>query len=223
MFNLTRLVTLRPDASPEDRDAAVAAIQETLRRLPLVVRSTVRPVGEYAVNGGDVACHLQFADEGSFFAARNHDAWQAFEKAFAAGKIAAVDGVTYRHELVVRREPGIKNCLHRTLLLAIRPGSSPAKVAQFEAEMREMADYLPAIRNWSFSRVIGSTGARGWTHVWEQEFQDVGGLMGPYMMHPIHFAHIDRWFDSESQDWIVDPQLRHSYWSIDESVIAPVD
>lgn len=223
MFNVTRLVTFRPQATKNDRDGTVRTITKILDDLPHVLRRNVRPVGEYAMHGGDLACFIQFADEDAFFTARRDSAWQALENALAANEVAQVDGVTYRPELIGCREPAIRNCIHRTLLLAIKPGSPPAKVARFEAEMREMADYLPAIRNWSFSRVLTSTGDRGWTHVWEQEFQDVAGLLGPYMMHPIHFAHIDRWFDTESQDWIVDPQLRHSYWSIDESVIAPVD
>ena len=40
-------------------------------------------------------------------------------------------------------------------------------------------------------------GTSAWTHVFEQEFTDVEGLMGPYLMHPIHWAVVDRWFDPE--------------------------
>ena len=39
--------------------------------------------------------------------------------------------------------------------------------------------------------------------VFEQEFTDERGLMGPYLMHPIHWARVDRWFDPECPEFIV--------------------
>ena len=39
------------------------------------------------------------------------------------------------------------------------------------------------------------------------------------MMHPVHWAHVERWFDSEYPEWLVDTQIVHSVCSIDEPVI----
>lgn len=220
MFNVTKLLYLRAEAGAGALEHVARQLGDALARVPRLTHFNVRPVGDYTVSGGDLACHAQFATEGDFAAARQGVEWQAVESVLGDAAIAAINGVTYRNELVETREPGIRDCIHRTLLLAVKPGTPPAKIAQFEAEMREMPAHLPAIRNWSFSRAQTSTGARAWTHIWEQEFADVAGLNGPYMMHPIHFAHIDRWFDTESHDWIVDPLLCHSYWPIDRSVIA---
>ena len=59
--------------------------------------------------------------------------------------------------------------------------------------------------------MVQAEGARPWTHVWEQRYDALDGLMGDYMMHPYHWARVDRWFDPESPDWIVDTHLCHSF------------
>ncbi|MDV6240320.1 antibiotic biosynthesis monooxygenase family protein [Rhodococcus opacus] len=53
------------------------------------------------------------------------------------------------------------------------------------------------------SRVHESAGSARWTHVWEQEYANLDGLLGPYMTHPYHWAHIDRWFGPERGPRIV--------------------
>ena len=68
---------------------------------------------------------------------------------------------------------------------------------------------------------VESGGARNWTHVWEQEYTDIGGLTGPYMLHPYHWSHIDRWYDPDCTDWIVDPHLCHTYCTFEDSMLAP--
>ena len=75
------------------------------------------------------------------------------------------------------------------------PDTDADTVARFEDELSSMARYIPAIRAWQLSRVDDAIGTSQWTHVFEQEFSDVDGLMGPYLMHPIHWAVVDRWFD----------------------------
>ena len=65
-----------------------------------------------------------------------------------------------------------------------------------------------------------ASGARGWTHVWEQEFANIGGLAGEYMLHPYHWARIDRWFDPECTQWMIDTTLCHSFCALDDSVLS---
>ncbi len=74
-----------------------------------------------------------------------------------------------------------------------------------------MPRYVRTITSWQLSRVERAIGASPWTHVFEQEFTDVEGLMGPYLMHPIHWAYVDRWFDPECPDVIVRDRVCHSF------------
>lgn len=101
--------------------------------------------------------------------------------------------------------------VYRALLLSVLPRAMAHQRERFESELLAMPRYIGAIRGWRLSRVREATGRRQWTHVWEQEFASVDGLLGAYMLHPYHWAVVDRWFDPESPDWIVDPYLCHSF------------
>ena len=56
--------------------------------------------------------------------------------------------------------------------------------------------------------------------MFEQEFTDVDGLMGPYLMHPIHWAVVDRWFDPECPEVIVRDRVCHSFCALSSPVLA---
>jgi hypothetical protein len=101
--------------------------------------------------------------------------------------------------------------VYRVLLMSVKPAATPAQIERFECDLLAMPRYIASIRAWRLGRVREAAGARRWTHVWEQEYADVAGLSGPYMLHPYHWAVVDRWFDPESTDWIVDPWLCHSF------------
>lgn len=106
--------------------------------------------------------------------------------------------------------------IYRALLVAIDPDTDPALVAQFESETTAMPDYIHTIGASQLSRVDSGT---GWTHVWEQEFADLDGLTGPYMTHPYHWSHIDRWFDLERGTKIV-TRLCHSFGALDGPLLS---
>ena len=74
-----------------------------------------------------------------------------------------------------------------------------------------MGLYIPTIVNWQVSRVLEASGARPWTHVWEQEYEDISGLHGAYMLHPHHWGYIDRWYDPECTDYMIDTHLCHTF------------
>lgn len=100
----------------------------------------------------------------------------------------------------------------RTLWLRVLPGTDPDALAQFEAETPLLAEAVPAIRNWRWSRVrtaVPNPMALRWTHLWEQEFETSDGLQIDYMSSPSHWGYIDRWFDPEMPDQIVDLWLAH--------------
>jgi hypothetical protein len=221
MFKLTRLITFRADAAEPDREALAERLRAVAAASPEVLRSYLAPTQAGNLNGGDLIWHVQFADEAACRRTLAGADWRDADHALASDPVAHVDGVGYRQELLHIGAPAFPGGIHRTLLIAVRPGTAAAKIAAFEAEMREMAHYLPCIRNWGFSRVATSVGARRWTHVWEQDFDDVGALFGPYMNHPIHFAHIDRWYDTQSHDFIVDTHIGHTFCAVQGSMLAP--
>lgn len=110
----------------------------------------------------------------------------------------------------------------RTLLLTVRAGTPADVVARFEADLVAMPDHISTIRSWALSRVDTSWGGASdsWTHVWEQEFDDVDGLNGEYLLHPYHWSHVDRWFDAELTESIVEPALAHLYRWADGPVLG---
>src|SRR5690606_3995947 len=93
------------------------------------------------------------------------------------------------------------------------------RLARYDAETRAMPRYIRTIRSWQLATTCEATGSRPWTHVWEQEYEDLAGLTGAYMMHPFHWAHIDRWYDPESPHWLVDPYVCHGFCATRAPVI----
>lgn len=104
--------------------------------------------------------------------------------------------------------------IYRALLLSLKPGIDMALAARFEREVLAMPRHIRSIRAWRLSRVAQAHGTRPWTHLWEQRYDTLDGLVGPYMLHPYHWAWVDRWFDPESPHWIVDTHLCHSFCNL---------
>jgi hypothetical protein len=202
MYSLIALVHLDGEAAP---------ISAAFSKLG----ATVAPVMEGNFNGGDLSAIWNFDDEAAFRTARS-----AINAILNGAGVARADTAFFRHGATGVREPGLSTGVHRTLFLCADHHVSDARRAQFEAEMALMPKYIPAIRNWRLSRVVEAAGELPWTHVWEQEFVDVGGLTGPYMLHPWHWAFIDRWFDPECPDWIVNPRLCHSFAAYGVAILS---
>jgi hypothetical protein len=193
MHNLVCLVHV---ASGEG--AAVSAGLEALG-------GAVAPVLEGNFNGGDLAARFVFADEAAYRAAR-----PAIDGVLAGSAVTRADTACFADGTGGGTAPGLAGGIWRGLLLCADRSQDKSLLERFEAELLLMPKYIPAIRNWRLSRVIEATGELPWTHVWEQEFDALDGLMGPYMMHPYHWASVDRWFDPECPDWLVNPHLCHS-------------
>lgn len=116
------------------------------------------------------------------------------------------------------REPDIHDAVKRTLLLRVGPAAPPAEVERFEADLLGMPHHITAIRNWRLSRVESSRG--GWTHCWEQEYEDVSGLREDYMNHPYHWAYVDGWFDHEDPKCIVAPEVVHVFYEVSSTILG---
>lgn len=199
MFSVTRLL----DVAEEERDRLLSALRAAARDAQ-ASRWVVQPTLPGARNGGDILLHLRFDAED-----RAGPALRRFAPVLDDFAVTRVNGANYRGTPVRRGEsPGT---VYRALLLRVSPTTPAAIVDRFEHELSSMARYVPSIRAWQLSRVSEGIGTCAWTHVFEQEFSDVDGLMGAYLMHPIHWAVVDRWFDPECPDVIVHDRVCHSF------------
>jgi hypothetical protein len=194
MFNVIRLI------HTDQRDRLLDAVRDATAGVP---RALVEPTLPGSRNGGDILVRLHFEDESD---------WTRVEPVLAAVtddvSVTRVDGATYRGKPAVSDNPG---SVYRSLLLRVSPGTDEATVSRFEDDLRLLTRYVSTITEWQLSRVDSAVGASAWTHVFTQRFTDVDGLMGAYLMHPIHWAYVDRWFDPECPEYIVRDRVCHSF------------
>lgn len=211
MFRVTHLVHLTEGTGISEKVAVIDALRGVA---PAACRVHAAPTLPGVYNGGDVMAHHVFADKNDWEEAR-----AAFDALLLQEGIRHFDRVACAAPLVDGRTGEINRGVYRALFLAVKPGVDQARVEAFERELGQMPHYITAIRNWRLSRVEQAAGARAWTHLWEQEYESIEGLNGPYMLHPYHWARVDRWFDPECEDWIVDTLICHSFSDFDQQVI----
>ncbi|OBF85298.1 stress responsive protein [Mycobacterium sp. 852002-51163_SCH5372311] len=205
---MTRLL----DVADDDRDRLVAELRSAAAETG-ALRSAVGPTLTGSRNGGDILVHLRFSEEGGWRCAADR-----FDALLASPTVTRVNGAAYRGE--PRRSGDTAGTVYRTLLLRVHPDTDEETVTRFEHELSSMPLYVSTIRAWQLSRVVEPVGDARWTHVFEQEFSDAEGLLGPYLMHPIHWAVIDRWFDPETTDVIVHDRICHSFCSVEHPVLS---
>ncbi|MFJ2662910.1 Dabb family protein [Nocardia fluminea] len=204
MFEVTRLVHLSPGTEAIVRDRLMTRVREIAA--PAAHRVLVEPTLPGVRNGGDVLVHLRF-DESAEWTGTVAEV----DSLLSQSLVARVDGAEYQGGTAGVAAPDATGSVYRVLLLRVERDTPCATVERFEADLLRMPRYLAGIRSWQLSRVTRGTGRSAWTHVWEQEFADLDALAGPYLMHPIHWAHVDRWFDPECPDMIVRDRICHSF------------
>lgn len=208
MYSVIRLL----DVVEEERDRMLTALRAAALDAG-TQRWVVQPTLPGARNGGDILLHLSFDVED-----RAHCAITSFAPLLADPAVTRVNGADYSGKPVRRSDtPGT---VYRALLLRVLPDTPAPTVARFEDELSSMARYISTIRAWQLSRVSEPVGATAWTHVFEQEFSDIEGLMGPYFMHPIHWGVVDRWFDPECPDVIIRDRVSHSFCACHETILT---
>lgn len=220
----TAQLRLRETVTAEQRAELEALLREAAQQLPgLAMASLSANVApEYAA--GHYTWDLLYPDAATADAARRSVPWRerllpALEQYCAARHALSLETVA-----AGLRSPGIGNAIKRTAYFRMLPGSSVAQAAQFEQTLLAMAAQIPEIRNWRLSRARtldwDTAQCSPWSYVWEQEFASLDDLLGPYMLHPHHWAHVDRWFDPESGVQAVDVNLSHAFCAIEESVLS---
>ena len=197
MYSVTRLL----DVVADERERVLVSTRSRTEAIGARFH-LVEPTLPGSRNGGDILIHLRFDSRHEWLTVADSFAGLLYEPA-----ITRINGVSYPG-IVTRSGDGT---VYRTLLLRVSPETRADIVTHFEDELRSMARFIPAIRAWQLSRVDEAIGDSQWTHVFEQEFGDLDGLTGPYLMHPIHWAVVDRWFDPECPDVIIRDRLCHSF------------
>jgi Stress responsive A/B Barrel Domain len=206
MYSVTRLL----DVIGEERDRVLTSVRSGAK-VTQAHHTLVEPTLPGSRNGGDVLVHLRFNSRRDWLSAADD-----FAVVLQDPAITRINGVTYPGTPASHAGAGT---VYRALLLRVLPDTDPSTLARFEDELSSMARYIPAIRTWQLSRVDEAIGTSQWTHVFEQEFSDLDGLMGPYLMHPIHWAVVDRWFDPECPEVIIRDRVCHSFCHCDESIL----
>jgi len=199
MYNVTTLI------HTDEREPVLAALRDVVRDVPdALVEATLPGVR----NGGDILMHLRFADDSQWSGLQ-----APLDTVLSGPAVTHVDSAHYRGSPVGPDEPG--GSVYRALLLRIAPDTSDDVLARFEADLTAMPRYVSTITAWQLSRVEIAIGTSPWTHVFSQRFTDLDGLRGPYLMHPIHWAYVDRWFDPECPEYVVRERVCHSFCAID--------
>jgi hypothetical protein len=207
MFSVVRLL----DVAEGNRDRVLALVRDAAEHVG-AHRWVVAPTDPRSRNGGDILLHLGFV-EGSQW----HCVAEYFDDILKDPAISRVNGASYAGNPT---HTGRSGTVYRVLLLRVLPGTDPDTVRRFESELLAMPKYVSTMTAWRLSRADEPIGDRAWTHVFEQEFTDADGLMGPYLMHPIHWAVVDRWFDPETTDVIIRDRVCHSFCAITEPVLS---
>ena len=207
MSEIVWIVTLRGDLDDKAREAFTGAV-----RASAVAMGATHALVEASAPGGreagDLIVRVGFADEALWERAAERLETLGLE-AEHAGMLARVDGAAYR----ALRTGGVspRAGVFRTALFAATRRPNRRRIAMFEAETAAMPRQVASIRGWMLGTVTRSCGRLGWTHVWEQTFDELEGLTKTYMNHPCHWGQVDRWFDPEHPDWQIDPGLCHAF------------
>jgi hypothetical protein len=200
MYNVTRLI----DVDEAHRERVCDSLQHLAHRSG-AHRHLVAPTLPGSRNGGDLLLHLRFTDIAQWAGTAAE-----FGAALADPAITRVNGAGYPGSptAIADRSAGT---VYRALLLRVQPDCDPEHLSRFEEDLKRLPGYVSTISAWQLSRPNHTVGSTGWTHVFEQEFSDADGIMGAYLMHPIHWAVVDRWFDPECPDAIVRERVCHSF------------
>lgn len=202
MYSVTRLIHTSSDAA---RDRLLTPLQALAK---VADHAVIAPTLPGVRNGGDILMHLRFADDDQWFSIAGD-----LDSVLSEPSVTHIDGAEYRGRPETAGQPAA-GTVYRALLLRVAPDSDEKTIARFEDDLRLLPRYVPSITAWQLSRVESAIGQSPWTHVFEQEFRDLDGLMGPYLMHPIHWAYVDRWFDPECPEVIVRDRVCHSFCRI---------
>lgn len=201
MSELVSLLAFREGTTDSDRAAFASAIRDHLPGEALVAPAL--PGGR---NAGDliVRATVAGAPSGDF----------GMGSAFAEA-IASADGALY--DIAAGAGDACATAIYRTALFHTFRDPTAQRLARFATETIAMPRRMPFIRAWALGRVTRSWGRFAWDYVWEQGYDQLEDLTSCYMNHPCHWGQVDRWFDPEHPDWLIEPGLCHAFCRNDGS------
>ncbi len=221
-YRETAQLELKDNLSDEDKAALVDSLNKAQNLAGLEAFSLSENMApEYAA--GHYTFDLLFKDSQAALAARETNVWREQIAPALARYCASCHAVTLDTIGAGLRASTLTNAIKRTAFFRVLPEVDSSVAHRFEQDLLEMPAQIPQILNWRLSRAIAldwNTNEEAWTYVWEQEFESLDDLLGPYMTHPHHWAHIDRWFDPESGVQAIDVNLSHAFSALNESLMA---
>ncbi len=215
MFVSLRILTL-PDDRVGTRETIMVGLRAAVSRLPGVVENLVTRVHtEATINAGHIVWRMVHESEAAANTAMLAPAWRSAVLPLIEG--VEITGVGYR---MTRKAAGDGTAkIWRGLLFSCFADADPALVRELEERTLLLAKYVPEIHAWGLNRAAWSEGRKPIHYIWEQEYDDVAGLTGPYMDTPVHWGVVDAYFDADCSEFIVDPHLVQVVAAIDEPVI----
>lgn len=215
MYNLLKVIGVetarRSDFGTRLRDASDS--------LPGAVGKLLAPTlpGTYA--GGDFIWRVSFPDRAAANAALGSEAGKAALALIAdESLVTSLDQVAF----TTGAQGGTAHApagLYRAALFCADRNPTSERLSAFAHDTLDMPKHVRTIVRWELSEAGEASGMMDWTHVWEQEYPDLGGLNGAYMLHPVHWAHVERWFDTEYPDYLVSPRLVHTFCATDRAIL----
>ena len=221
MYRRIALLHLARGTAPNDVETFERELNDIGARVPGLTHAHLGRHFPNTVGGGDYTWDLAFADRGS--CPPWPDQLRAGDHSdLFARMVTRTDAVQFESTNVHVAEAEITDFVKRTLFLEVERTTPPDKAHEFDRVLTGMPRYIDAIRNWAFHRVDDdfTIGPRRWTHVWEQEFQELSGLRVDYMVSPYHWGYVDTWFDPESPHRVVAPGVAHVYCPAAETILG---
>lgn len=213
MFVALRLITL-PEGRIAERPALVARLALAVRELPIPSAAWVAAaIDEVSLNGAHILWRMEYRTEAESLQQSLDPRWTTIEALLAECE-TALCGYPMVRSSVREGGPGI----WRALLFRVMPAGY-SQIPALESQAILVGKYVTTIRSWALNRVNHGEGRKIYTHVWEQEFDDLDGLRGEYMRHPIHWGVGDSWFNPESPNCIVDQHLSIVAGTIERSIM----
>lgn len=220
MYSALKLIELDLGLGADERGVFRRALGQATASLPGLQGFLLEPAIPGSYNAGDFIWRVAFADEAAGRRALAGERWRQQGEALLGdcARVRRLEQVAWTAGAGGGVAPS--RGVYRVALFCANHAPSPDRLARFASETQAMPRYIRSIRSWQLAPTCEASGTRPWTHVWEQEYDELAGLQGSYMMHPYHWAHVDRWFDPEWPEWLVDPWLCHAFCETSAPVIG---
>lgn len=220
----TAQLYLGSGATRAEMEILGGVLAEAGRALPAIQDAWIAANHVADYGAGHFTWDLLFEDREAANAARRSAPWRERIAPALARHCASWTALGLEAIGAGRRRRDLKQGIKRTALFRSLPNVAREKLDRFERDLLEMPAHVTAILNWRLSRALpldwSSPDAPAWTHVWEQEYESLEGLTVDYMVHPHHWAHVDRWFDPESGTQVVDTALCHAFSPLSGTILG---